>query len=167
MRENFTIQKKSEQLWSDQRSQSALFFAESQNHALPRFWIAAWYTEYWGYFRKRFWTTTCSRRTNLYSLQQFKEFGIRKNKATRKWIETKTEELVNTCTTLPKWRILNHTGETYSHSGVVDFTRFSISELHLGKFPDSMEVGKSTSRLKYVRNQQILISQCTGSKMLR
>ena len=28
------------------------------------------------YFRKRFGTTTCSRRTNLYSLQQFKELGI-------------------------------------------------------------------------------------------
>ena len=52
------------------RSQSTLCYSESQTHALRRFWI--WphqYTEYYGYCRKRFWTTTCSRRTNLHSLQ--------------------------------------------------------------------------------------------------
>ena len=38
--------------------------------------FSARYTEYYGYCRKRFWTTTCSRRTHLYSLQQFQEFGI-------------------------------------------------------------------------------------------
>ena len=65
----------SEQLWSDSRSQSTLHNSESPDHALPRFWIAARYTECCGYFRKRFSTTTCSRRTNL-SLRQFKEFGI-------------------------------------------------------------------------------------------
>ena len=33
-----------------------------------------------------------------------------------------------------------HTGGTYSHSGgVVDCPRFPISELHLGKFHDSVE----------------------------
>ena len=30
----------------------------------------------YGYYRIRFWTTTCSRRTILYNLQQFQEFGI-------------------------------------------------------------------------------------------
>ena len=35
--------------------------------------------------------------------------------------------------------MLNHTGGTYSHSGIIDYPRFPISELHLGKFPDSME----------------------------
>ena len=35
--------------------------------------------------------------------------------------------------------MLSHTGGTYSHSGVIDYPRFPISELHLGKFPDSME----------------------------
>ena len=33
----------------------------------------------------------------------------------------------------------DHTGGTYSHSGVVDDPRFPTSELHLGKLPDSME----------------------------
>ena len=35
--------------------------------------------------------------------------------------------------------LLNHTGGTYSHGGMIDFTRFPISELHLGEFPDSVE----------------------------
>ena len=35
--------------------------------------------------------------------------------------------------------LLNHTGGTYSHGGMIDFPRFPISELNLGKFPDSME----------------------------
>ena len=68
------------------------------------------------YCRKRFWTTTRSRRTNLHSLQQFKEFGIlfsrietwhcRKYKEAREWNETRTAKFVNTCTTLPKWRCI-------------------------------------------------------------
>ena len=35
--------------------------------------------------------------------------------------------------------MLRHTGGTYSHNGMIDYTRFPISELHLGQFPDSME----------------------------
>ena len=45
-----------------------------------------------------------------------------------------------------------------SHNGTIDFPEFSISEMHLA--------GKSTSRLTHVRNQQILISQCTGTKQI-
>ena len=35
--------------------------------------------------------------------------------------------------------MLNHTGGTLSHSGMIHYPRFPISELHLGKFPDTME----------------------------
>ena len=36
--------------------------------------------------------------------------------------------------------MLNHTGGTYSHSGMMDYPRIPLSELNLGKkFPDSME----------------------------
>ena len=66
--------------------------------------------------------------------------------------------------------LLNHTGGTYSHDGMIDYPRFPISELHLGKFPDSMEFQSWKVNFKtevMVRNQQILISQCTGSKKLR
>ena len=34
----------------------------------------------------------------------------------------------------------NHTGGTYSHSGVMDYPRIPFSELNLGKFPDFMEL---------------------------
>ena len=34
---------------------------------------------------------------------------------------------------------MNHTGGTYSHSGMMDYTRCPTSEMHLGRFPDSME----------------------------
>ena len=65
--------------------------------------------------------------------------------------------------------MLNHTGGTYSHSGLIDCPRFPISELHLENFltPWKFTAGKSTSRLKLVRKQHILISHCTGSKKWR
>ena len=35
--------------------------------------------------------------------------------------------------------MLNHAGGTYSHSGMMDYPRLPISEMHLGKCPDSTE----------------------------
>ena len=35
---------------------------------------------------------------------------------------------------------LYHTGGTYSHNGVMDYPRYSILEMHLGKIPDSTEL---------------------------
>ena len=35
--------------------------------------------------------------------------------------------------------ILNHSGGTYSHGGMIDYTSFPISEMHPGRFPDSTE----------------------------
>ena len=35
--------------------------------------------------------------------------------------------------------LFNHAGGTYSNSGMIDYPRFPISELHLVKFLDSME----------------------------
>ena len=46
-----------EQLWSDPRSWSNFYDSEFQNFAALRFWIAAQYTECYGYYRTRFWTT--------------------------------------------------------------------------------------------------------------
>ena len=79
----------SEQVWSDPRSQSTLYYSDSQDHALPRLRIAARYTEYCGNSWKRFWTIVCSRRTNFCSPQQFKEFGIFFSGNT-KWPESET-----------------------------------------------------------------------------
>ena len=98
------------QLWSDPRSRSDLYYSESQNLAALRFWNAAWYTMWYGYYRKRFWTTTCWRRTILYNLQKFKEFGIflsvietwyyRNSKEKRWWNEKRT--VVSSFTSLRK-----------------------------------------------------------------
>ena len=57
-------------------SQPTLNNSESQNHALLQFWIAARHTEFFGYFRKRFWKPTCSRRTILSFLRKFTKCGI-------------------------------------------------------------------------------------------
>ena len=35
--------------------------------------------------------------------------------------------------------VFEHTGGTYPHGVVLDYPRFVVSEMHLGKFPDSME----------------------------
>ena len=126
-----------------------LCYSEVQNHALPRFWIAAQHTEYYGYFRKRIWKTTCSRRTTLHSLQQFQEFGIifsRTQGPDAEWISEKSESEMrrelqhSSILVLRFWSgggRLNHTGGTCCHSGVIDDPRVPIFELHLCKFPDS------------------------------
>ena len=58
--------------------------------------------------------------------------------------------------------VLDHTGGTYSHTGMVDYPRFLISEMHLGKFPDSMEFQSWKVNIKTG-----VCSQCTGPKRLR
>ena len=40
------------------------------------------------------------------------------------------------------------TGGTYSFNGMMDYPRFQISGMHLGKFPDSNEVSKLESQLQ-------------------
>ena len=53
------------------------------------------------------------------------------------------QELLNSSILAPRFQsgggLLNHTGGTYSHGGTIDYTRFPVSELHLGEFPDSVE----------------------------
>ena len=60
----------------------------------------------------------------------------------RRESEMKRESL-NTSIPLPHFQcgdgMLNHTGGTYSHSGMTDYPRIPIREMHLGKFPDSMD----------------------------
>ena len=75
--------------------------------------------------------------------------------------EMKRESL-NTSTQSPHLQsrsgMLNHTGGTYSHSGMMDYLRILTTEWNLGQFPDSMEfhAGKSTSELRFIYEQQIL-----------
>ena len=52
-------------------------------------------------------------------------------------------ELQNSTIPVPRFQsgggLLSHTGGTHSHGGMIDYPRFPIPELHLGKFPDSVE----------------------------
>ena len=62
--------------------------------------------------------------------------------------------------------ISRHTGGTYSHGGVMEYPRFPISELHLAKFPDSMEfeswkVNFKTEVCAKTANPQITMSWIT------
>ena len=87
-------------------------------------------------------------------LRKFTEFGIiflrigniycRKDNGTCKRSETRAAEFVNTPTPrfhqgIATQNPSSHTGRTYSHSGMMDCPRFPISEMHLGRFPDSLE----------------------------
>ena len=50
-------------------------------------------------------------------------------------------ESLSSSTPTPRFNqgILSHTGGTYSFNGMMDYPRYPISEMHLGKFPDSLE----------------------------
>ena len=141
----------------------------------------AHHTEHHGYIRKRFWTATCSRRTTLCILQQFKEFGIlfsrigtrywRKYKEAGEWNETRTATFVDTFATLPKWRWIVESYWWNLFSQWCDWLS-EVSEFGnpSGKISSPYGIPKlesQLSRLKCVLNQQILISQCNGSKKLR
>ena len=58
----------------------------------------------------------------------------------------------NSSIPVPRFRsgsgMLNHTGGTYSHNVVIDYPRFPIAEIHLGKFPDSVEFGSWKVNIK-------------------
>ena len=137
-----------EQLWSDPRSSSNFYDSESQDLAALRFWVAAKYTEWYGFHGKRFWTTTCSRRTILHNFQQFKEFGIFISRyETWHFRDSKErdekKESLNTPIQSPHFQsrvdFVDHTSGTYSHVGMMDYPRVPITEWNLGKFHDSME----------------------------
>ena len=102
-----------EQLWSDSRSLSKPYNSESQNLVALRFWIGAWYTKWYGCYRKRFYNDhLLTKDYILHDIQQFKEFGIilsgietwyyRNYKETREWNEQKIIKYIDSFTPLPK-----------------------------------------------------------------
>ena len=65
--------------------------------------------------------------------------------------------------------MLNHTGGTYSHSGMMDDPRIPMTEWNLWNFLTLwiFKAGQSTSDLRFGYEQPVLRSQCTGSEKLR
>ena len=170
-----------EQLWSDPRSQSTLHYAESQDHASPRFWIAAWSTEYYGYFRERFWPTICSKKDDLlqsttihriwhplfknqdlilHELQRDQRVKWKENR----WIRQSHYSIskVEVVCWIVLWNLFPQWYDGLSETPDFGNAYWTISRLY-----GVSKLEKSTSRLKYVRNQQIFVSQSTGSKKLR
>ena len=159
-------------------SLSTLDCSESQGPCLPAILDCHDTRNIMVYFRKCFRTTACPRGTILYDLRRFTEFGIvfckietycRKYKETGEWNETRTAKFVNTCTTLPKWIVKSYWWNLFSHryDWFTEIPDFAIAS---GKISWLYGISKLTSqlqKLKYVQRQQILISQCTGSKKLR
>ena len=43
---------------------------------------------------------------------------------------------------------LRHTGGTYPHNGMIDYPRFTISEVHLGEFSRLIGISKLQSQLQ-------------------
>ena len=166
-----------EQIWSDPRPWWNFNDSESKDHALPRFWIAAKYTELYGYYGKRFWTTTCSRRTTLHILPQFKEFGIfltgsgtwycRYSKEKGEWNEKRIVEYADSIASLPKqkWNVEPYWWNLFSLIIQELLLRNWILENFLS--PCNFKAGRLTSELRLVWKQPILKSQCSGSKKLR
>ena len=73
----------------------------------------------------------------------FQEFILDTVETARRRDSEMKRESLNTSVPSPHFQSrsgrLNQTGGTYSHSGVMDYPRIPISELHIGKFPDPME----------------------------
>ena len=112
------------------------------------------------------------RRTLLINLRKFKEFGIvfsqTETSITMILEREMRRESQNSSMPVPHFHRrggkLNHTGGTYSHGGMVGYTRLRISEIHPGKFPDSMEFQSWKVNFK---TEVCSKSQCNGSKKLR
>ena len=142
---------------SDPRSWSNFYDPEFQEFATLRLWIAAKYTELYGYCGKRF--------LNDHLLK--KDYALQSSTIQRFWLlPLRFWDLIFQS----RSGILNHTGETYSLSGMMDYPRVLIMEWNLGQFPDSAEFQswKLDFRTEvFLWTQPILKSQCFGSKKLR
>ena len=118
-----------------------------------RFWVprlshAAILDNCTGIMRNVFWTTTCSWKITVYNLPQCKDFGIFiSGFETWYFRDSKEREMkkesLNTPTQSPHFKnwsgLLNQTGGTYSHGGMMVYPRIAVTAWNLVKFLDSME----------------------------
>ena len=125
-----------------------------------------------------FWNDYLLEKDNLKISRKITEFGIffslewNQNLQNIRWQQDRRGDLSNK--TYPiRGNFLHcgdgisrHTGGTYSHGGMMEYPRFPISELHLAKFPDSMEfeswkVNFKTEVCAKTANPQITMSWIT------
>ena len=151
-----------EQLGSDPRSRSSLCYSESQNHASPRLWIAARYTEYYGYLKKRFFlydhllkkayplqSSTVQRIWHLL-LSGIESWHYRSNKEKREWND-KRESLNTSVLSLhfqSRSDMLNHTGGTYAHKIMMRLSENSCFEIKSWEISWLYEISKLENQLQ-------------------
>ena len=86
-------------------------------------------------------STVFNNSKNLTSSSQ--ELRLDIAETTRRRESDMKRESLNTSISLPQFQsgdgVYDHTGGTYSHSGMMDYPRIPITDVHLGNVPDSME----------------------------
>ena len=132
----------SEQLWNDSRSQSTLYYSASQNLAMPRFWIAARYTNDYLLEKDELLLSSTIQRIwhpllkngdlTFQEIQSDPRVKWDENRRIRQHLYHASKVEVD-CKVILVELILTVVW-------LIDYPRLPISELHLGKFPDSMEV---------------------------
>ena len=127
--------------------------SESWRNGQPRLWIAAPCTELNGDFRKRFESLLAPEGLSSVSiLRGPKEYLAssscalrpgntgstkRHGEGLRRDPRSSTIPTLQFIRNYETWNPLYHTGGTYSQNCMMDVPRYSFSELHFGKFPDS------------------------------
>ena len=183
-RKRFSRSWASEQLWSIARFQQTLEYSELQRYAQARSWIAARYTELL-VFHETFLKASVLKKDHPQLSSRI--HGIWHH-LRADWDQVMQEILWNMeegwdeirrvlqyqphvlIKLLKPWTFCTILEEgTYSQNGVMDDPRYPISELHLGKFPDSMEFQswKVNFKAEVCANQYFLKSLCSWSKKSR
>ena len=135
------------------RSQSTLDYSESQRSAKPRFWIAAWYRYTMVTSGNVFESLAAGEGSssalfenspNLTSsscgLGQVITGNIMKHeRGERRESQSSTIVTPRFNQDVATLSPISHTRGTYSHNGMMDYPKFPILEMHLGKFPNSLE----------------------------
>ena len=162
-----------EQLWRDPCSWSNFCDSEFQDLATLRFRSAGQYTELYGYYGERFWTTTCSKKDyplRYWTIQRIWHLPLRywdlmlqeQQGEKERWKENRLNHLTSKVE-LKCWIILvelflrwcDRLSE-HSHYGMVSWKNswlYGISK-----------AGKSTSELRFVYELPILWSPCSGQR---
>ena len=139
----------SEQLWSIPRSEPTVEYSEPHRYAWPRFWIAAPRSSIRtseNVFeslpaRERPCSAFFQNSKNLASCSCRLGSGntVEHGKGVRQYPQRSSIPTPRFNQVLGTLNRLYHTGGTYSQNGVMDYPRYPISELHLVKFPNSLE----------------------------
>ena len=156
-----------EQLWSNPRSRSNLYYYESQNLCRTVILVSHVIRKMVRILQETFLNRppaqeglSCTIFRNSKNLaSSFQELRPDTVGTARKRESEMKRESLSTSVPLLHFQsrsgMLNHTGGSYSHSGMMAYPKIPFSKLNLVKLPDFMEhqswkVGKSTSGLRFV-----------------